>query len=538
MRILHFERVRGKSTCYYCGVPVDNLKPESLEWALTHILKFGDTDIFPVPFEFSCIKAGWSWLLPELQKVDLTDYRTRGTRRMLVPKANGGFRVATQLDPIDAIIYAALSYESAPLIEARRIPAAQSVACSYRVDIDPTGRLFASESGWPEYHTRSETLSKSGRYSHILVADIADFYNQIYTHRVQSALEMSLVAPHRADNIEQFLLSLCAKQSRGVPVGPTASILFAESSLIDVDDFLLRRGFPFTRFVDDFRIFCKSSSEALSVQHDLVEYIYTSHRLILEPWKSKIIPLVEFRKKELIDPAQLERKSEVEKLQLLIDEILNESGYSVGEEDLLEADKQKAVRENLLELFEGCVAKKPLHLGLARYLLRRATRLRTVVLNQAVFENLEELLPVFREVVLYLAASIPKKVARARGKEWTRFVGSSDYGQLPFVRMWAMELLSIRPDMTTPATAMKLAETFHNSLGIRPAALIAKNSKKMDWVREQKELWANHSPSDRRAIIFAGSALPETERKIWLEMISKSTGDKLEKAVAQCAKSG
>lgn len=89
-------------------MPEDNLRPESLEWALTHIMKFGDTDIFPVPFEFSCIKGAWSWLLPELQKIDLTDYQTRGTRRMLVPKANGGFRVATQLDPLDAINIARL----------------------------------------------------------------------------------------------------------------------------------------------------------------------------------------------------------------------------------------------------------------------------------------------------------------------------------------------------------------------------------------------------------------------------------------------
>lgn len=306
---------------------------------------------------------------------------------------------------------------------------------------------------------------------------------------------------------------------------------------MDVDDFLLRRGLPFTRFVDDFRIFCKSSSEALKIQHDLVDYIYTSHRLILEPWKSKIVPLLEFRKKELIDPAQVERRSEVDKLQALIEEILNESGYSVDEEDLLEADKQKAVRENLSELFKGCIAKKPLHLGLARYLLRRAMRLRTVVLNQAVFSNLEALLPVFREVVLYLAASVPKKDATSRGKEWAKFVKVSDYGQLPFVRMWVMELLRLRPDMTTPATAMKLAETFSDSLGIRPAAQIAERSKKMDWMREQKELWANHSPSDRRAIIFAGSALPGTECRIWLDMVSNSTDDLLERAVAQYTKS-
>jgi hypothetical protein len=450
---------------------------------------------------------------------------------MLIPKANGGFRVATQLDPIDALIYAAISYEAAPSIEARRIPADQSVACSYRVDIDPSGRLFAAESGWPEYHSRSDSLSKSGKYTHVLVADIADFYNQIYTHRVQSALEMSAIPSVRAENIEAFLLSLCAKQSRGVPVGPTASILFAEASLIDVDDFVLRRGIPFARFVDDFRIFCRSS-----VQHDLVEYIYTSHRLILEQWKSRIYPIGEFQKKELIDPSEIERKSKLEKLQSLIETILFESGYTVGEEDLLEADKQKAVRENLVELFERCVARKPLHLGLARYLLRRATRLRTAALNDVVFENLDALVSVFREVALYLAAAVPRNRAQARGKEIQKFLKSSDYGQFPFLREWTMQLFRSRPDMTTPSAAMKLAETFSDSLGIRPAALIAQSSSKMDWMRAQKETWPNHSPLDRRAIIYAGSSLPARERKIWLEMVLDLTSDPLERAVAQYAK--
>jgi reverse transcriptase-like protein len=404
------------------------------------------------------------------------------------------------------------------------------------VDIDSSGRLFAAESGWPEYHSRSESLSKSGKYTHVLVADIADFYNQIYTHRVQSALEMSAVPPLRAENIEAFLLSLCAKQSRGVPVAPTASILFAEASLIDVDDFVLRRGTPFTRFVDDFRIFCRSSVEALKVQHDLVEYIYTSHRLILEQRKSRIYPINEFQKKELIDPSEIERKSKVERLQSLIEAILYESGYSVGEEDLLEADKQKAVRENLVELFEQCVARKPLHLGLARYFLRRATRLRTAVLNDVVFENLDSLVSVFREVVLYLAAAVPKNRAQTRGKEIQKFLESSDYGQFPFLREWTMELFRSRPDMTTPGAAMKLAETFGDSLGIRPAALIAQSSNKMDWMRAQKETWPNHSPWDRRAIIYAGSSLPAKERKIWLEMVLDLASDPLERAVAQYAK--
>ncbi len=173
----------------------DTLSSDSLDWALTHILRFGDTDIFPVPFEFKSVKHCWSLIKPALEELDLTDYRTRGTRRMLVPKPGAGFRVVTQLDPIDAIIYAALSYEAAPGVENSRIPRDRRIACSYRVDLDPKGRLFASESGWPQYHEHSKHLAETGLYTHVLLADIADFYNQIYSHRVQSALEIANVPP-------------------------------------------------------------------------------------------------------------------------------------------------------------------------------------------------------------------------------------------------------------------------------------------------------------------------------------------------------
>jgi reverse transcriptase-like protein len=237
-------------------MPADTLSSDSLDWALTHISRFGDTDIFPVPFEFDALKHGWSWIKAELEKIDLADYGTRGTRRMLVPKPGAGFRVVTQLDPIDALIYAAISYETAPDVENNRIPRDRRIACSYRVDIDPKGRLFAPQSGLAEYHDHSKYLADTGQYSHVLIADIADFYNQIYSHRVESALETANVPQVRARNVERFLLSLTAKQSRGAPVGPSVSILLAEAVLTDVDNFLLRLGVPFTRFVDDFRIFC------------------------------------------------------------------------------------------------------------------------------------------------------------------------------------------------------------------------------------------------------------------------------------------
>ena len=516
-------------------MPADKVSSNALEWGLTHIQRFGDTDIFPVPFEFKCIKSAWNTVGPRLAGIDLSTYRTCGPKRMLVPKPSGGFRVATQLDPIDAIIYAALAYESAAQIEANRVPASRHVACSYHVDITPDGRLFSPEDGWPEFHSKSEEYAKSGEFTHVLVADIADFYSQIYTHRVQSALEAANVPTDRSENIEHFLLSLTAKQTRGVPVGPSASVLLAEAVLSDVDSFLLRHGHTFTRYVDDFRIFCKSRRQATRAYHDLSYYLYTSHRLALEQHKSRVLRVETFGTRELVDPERLENESKLRKQQELIQAIRLMSGYNIAEEDLLDGDQQKVVRENLVEIFQACVSEKPLSLGLARYLLRRATALRTVVLNDVVFQNLTALVPVFREVINYLRVTIPKRAAEKRGREFLDFLKTSNYGEIPFLRLWTMELILNRPDILDSDSALNLSYEFRDDIGLRHHALIARRSKNLDWIREQKETWMNYSSWDRRAVIFAGSVLPPKERRIWLEMIAESTDDLLDKAVANAA---
>jgi hypothetical protein len=519
-------------------VAIDSLNTHSLDWAVTHVLRFGDTDIFPVPFEFRCIKTAWNMVRPQLAAIDLSTYRTSGVRRMLVPKPAGGFRVATQLNPVDAIIYLAAVYEAAAKIEANRIPAGRNIACSYRIDISPDGQLFGIETGWPEFHAKSEECAKSGEFTHVLIADIADFYSQIYSHRVQGALEAADVPSARSENIERFLLSLTAKQTRGVPVGPSASILLAEAVLSDVDSFLLRRGLTFTRYVDDFRIFCQSRRQATRIYHDLAEYLYTSHRLTLEQQKSRVLRVETFGRKELVDPARLEKESKLRRQRELIEAIRFMSGYNLSEDELPDEDKRKVVRENLVELFKTCVGERPLPLGLARYLLRRATRLRTTVLNDIAFQNLTTLVPVFRELINYLRVTVPKRAAAGRGQEIVTFLKTSIFGEVPFLRLWAMDLFLERPDLLSSDSALDLSREFRDDLGIRPYALIAQRAKKVDWVRGQKEIWMNYSPWDRRAVIYAGSVLPAKERRIWLDMVASATDDVLDKAVAACAKQG
>ena len=245
----------------------------------------------------------------------------------------------------------------------------------------------------------------------------------------------------RAKDIERLLLLLNAKQSRGLAVGPIASILLAEAALNDVDMFLLRKGAPHVRYVDDFRIFCRSRKEAIEIQHDLTDYLYTAHRLSLESHKTRIVYVNRFVREELRDPEEEERTAKAARLKQLVRDFFDWTGYRVEPDELPEDDKAIALRASLAELFDTCIAARPLHLGLARHVLRRATALRTAVLSDSVFDSLEILTPVFRDTARYIIAATPPSAAAARGEQLVRFFEESDVGKLPFIRMWGLEIL-------------------------------------------------------------------------------------------------
>ncbi len=92
---------------------VDQLNSTSLDWALAHISKFGDTDLFPVPFEFEAIRAYWPALKAESSapRIWTSTGRGRPNRYSCPGKSRIGFRVSTQLDPLDSLSYAAILYD-------------------------------------------------------------------------------------------------------------------------------------------------------------------------------------------------------------------------------------------------------------------------------------------------------------------------------------------------------------------------------------------------------------------------------------------
>ena len=195
---------------------MDHLSTESIDWAITHIRRFGDTDIFPIPFEYEAIKHSWSNLKKKISEINIATYEGRPFRRMLIPKQNDNFRVAIQLDPVDTIVYTALAYEAAEAVEAFRIPIDRKVACSYRVEISASGDFFRKNNGWDDFHSKSQELANSDVYKVVLTADIADFYNQLGHHRVRNALELAGVDKDRAKNIENLLMNFTRGQSQEI----------------------------------------------------------------------------------------------------------------------------------------------------------------------------------------------------------------------------------------------------------------------------------------------------------------------------------
>src|ERR1700737_1786697 len=163
------------------------LKPASLNWALKHVRKEGDTDLFPMPFEFEIIKKYCTTVRVELKAKEINTCDWRGPRRLMVPKSEFAFRAVCQLDPEDSILFAAIIREIGEKIEKGRSEPAKNSVFSYRYDPDADGRLYAANTGWEQFWKTSSAHCDD--FPFVLTTDISDWYNQIYHHTIENQLD-------------------------------------------------------------------------------------------------------------------------------------------------------------------------------------------------------------------------------------------------------------------------------------------------------------------------------------------------------------
>lgn len=268
------------------------IKEDSIKWALNSLLQLGDTDLFALPVELKIMNELGDQITSRIASMDLSSISFKPSRHFIVPKDNLSYRTATQLDPINSLIFTALIYEYGNLIEEKRIPKKEEIVFSYRFSPSSDGQLYDSLDAWNNFWRRCNKISKSFKFA--VVLDIADFYNQIYHH----SLENQLIDAGLPNQAIKWLIGLCkslsANVSRGIPVGPHASHLLAELILTSIDNTLTSKGITFCRFVDDFVLFAKTEVEARSLILSLAETIDKQQKLLIQRYKTKIFNINKF----------------------------------------------------------------------------------------------------------------------------------------------------------------------------------------------------------------------------------------------------
>jgi len=523
-----------------------NIKENCLEWSLNHLKKYYDSDFYPRLFEFRAIAHNWNNVKNFILSLNIEDYTPSSPNLDLAYKSNINFRVVHQLDPIDSLIYTALVYEISEKIENYRIPKSEMIACSYRIKTDLNSFFDKDDTGYQNYISRIERLSKDFENGFILFCDITDFYNQIYTHRIQNIIseagngELEL----QSNILERFLLGLNKKTSRGVPVGPAASIVLAEAIMIDIDRKIMNYTRDFVRWVDDVRIFTRTQEEAIRILHDLSKYLYSSHRLVLSSEKTKIEPVGSFIKYYFENEEKEEQKAILDEIKELekekIEEIINEIFERVGpyefdmyevdidydkiHADILNKNQFKAISKAYNKILKINLSANNINISRLRYVLRKAKILRVREILPIVLDNFEKLLPILREVILYLDKIISPSIATEYSSHFRR-ITEGYYMKFPFINHWVSYLLQNESFNT-----INLPENYDSIHTIRDKTLIALRKKDVTWIKDYKDNIDTLGKWDRRAVLFASQILSYDEMTNWSSTVA-ARGDIIDQSI-------
>ena len=497
------------------------ISENSLDFAKDHITKYYDSDFFPKPVEFDALWHQWPEVKSELMSKNVGKLWVTPPRAMTIPKPKGGFRIVHQLEPLDAIVYTALACAVAGPVEAARMPVNEKIACSYRLAISD-GSYFSGGSGWSDFGAKTEENALG--YENVLITDITDFYNQIYLHRLNNAIESAdAKLKPIADDIENFLSTLNSKSSQGVPVGPAASIVMAEAVLIDVDRFLKDEGIAHTRYVDDIRIFSNSSRELSKVLERLTMYLYEIHRLTISSEKTFIMNARKFVKTHLHNVYVEEKVELLKTLQVF-------NPYTEEVEDVdVEIDEDEAREAQLVEAIEKVMKYEHLDLALARSVIRTARRHRKPVIAEHLLAHFALFAPAVSDMILYLREVTDGALATALRPTVEELLLSSALDN-QLVRFWVEWYLAQYPEFLE---SQKIHQYIFGGANIENQALAAIATKNVAWVRNHKAGVYNLGGWARRAVLNASRVLPSDERIHWLKMFIGNSPVILDRWVAK-----
>jgi hypothetical protein len=502
------------------------LRDVDLTFAKEHLSRFADSDFFPPLYEFEAVWQGWDEFCSEVKKTNVERLSFPTPLQLPAPKPNQTFRIVHQLDPLSCIVYTALAHAVCSDLEAKRIDKSKKISCSYRTK--PEGGSFFSEgTGYQDFLDQTRALCEANKF--ILATDIADFYNQIYSHRVRNSI--AGLGPSFVDiakDVESVIHSLSSQSSKGVPTGPNASIIFSEAILLDVDGLLMSRGVAFCRFADDFRIFADREADLRKISEFLSEYLFDHHRLHLSAAKTYISETSEFLQREFFNHYRIEVQEAFDLLGSMT--YGGVASYVDAEEDeeseripfgVLVATEDVSPEKGLAQIVDQ-VAKTIEKTGRADLNLLKALLRRCRITNSDAFfplleDSTEVFLPVFHDLMktmrqLYAQGHRETVVSFLKG------IYESNVINLKFIRFWADWLASQDRLLLESSGALPLIRANGD---LRHQANMAVVTRDFAWVRSFRANVDQLGDWDRRAVVGASRILSKDERGPFLANVRK-----------------
>lgn len=498
------------------------LNASSIGRAIDHLVKFGDTDVFPHLVELVFLNERKNEVVAELAALDLETFNPLQAIETIAPKSRFGFRIVHQLLLLETLLFTAALVEIGTDLENIKRPINEDGPFAYRFSADGDGSLFQKSHTYRDWLEWQATKLDKETYATVVCTDIADFYQRIYLHRIENTLDTATANKGVKRFIEKLIKQVRSKQSYGIPVGGTASRLIAESILADSDNALADEKIETTRFVDDFRFFLKEGQAPYSVLAFLADQLAASEGFSLNAQKTKIYTVDEF--KTYLSDQLGDAFGDAEKKAI---EALSHAVYF--DEEISEDDLTKLRSVNLLEMLETELAEEVWDFGRIKAIFRALRLAPDPESVDFIIEKFNMFLPFMKELVLYM-----DELDRAHDVDFKGLrekilteITSGAAASVPTIRVWLLELFvrEVFSFETKELNDLRISESLDN----RQTYLIRGLNDDVNFFRRQKARFDERNLFEKFPFMLGATCLPKDEFDSWIGAVRANMTRPLER---------
>lgn len=515
------------------------LNKDSIELAVKNIATYGDTDVFPYPFENHIFHDKPESIVSLIENMDrdfevwLFNYPPTYVKS-LSTSGYVGFRSPSQIDPFWNAYFLALTISLADDIEASRIPTASNTVFSYRVSMDHvSGALFDPYIGWHQF--QNESLNRAKASGFVLTCDISDFYSRVYHHRLENSLADASTDIPTIQRIIKLLAKFSDGKSYGIPIGGPASRILAESLLNRVDKLLRLEGIPFCRFVDDYHLFAQSKEQAYSYLVTLSKLLVDNEGLSLQKTKTRIASKDEFMAVSPIgDGNEVESVAEKEAADFQRLRIRYDPYAPTANEDYL-ALCEEINKFDIVAMLGRQLLKPRVDESLTRQLVKAIKFLSPSSRDGAIVsltKNISTLYPIFPTIAMLFIQVIGDMSVSTRTivfETLRSLIRSQSYIVSVSANLaYAIRVLGYDASLETATLMAELYKSNHDDMIRRDIICAMMRTANRPWISNLKKNYNSSAPWEKRAFVVASYLLGD-EGRHWRRAISNqlSPMDKL-----------